>query len=395
MSQKDDDKKSSRIFYFDYLRLFIIGLVVFLHALLPHVKDYDWYINSSQLGDLHTLLALHIDVFIMPIMFFVAGYFSYPSLVKRGIKSFLYSKVKRILLPFIAGLTLFSPIMSYLGLLANTEMSPSYAKFWTTIYFSEFLKPAHYWFLSSLFFFYLTFSLIYYFYQDQIKDFYDQKLEMIKERKDLLLLSFFVIGILLFFIVGLFSPDGSWISLFNIFSFQPTRWTIYLLYFYLGIFAYLTKLKLTVGILARLKQFIALSIILSVAYLAFKITFISSLSNSLLLQLINAGLHFGLCFSIFITLLLFFKKYFNQPSSLLNRLASQSYRIYFFHMVIVVLIQYLLRGVGFSIYLKTIITFISSSILTYLLSEIYTAGYQKLIDLSSSVALNKQKSSEY
>ena len=373
------EENNSRIFYLDYLRLYIVVLVVFLHALLPHVKDYEWYINSSQINSLFTILALHIDVFIMPIMFFVAGYFTYPSLAKRGIKSFLYAKVKRILLPFIAGLTLFSPIMSYIGVLAAADSAPSYINFWSTMYFSDFLKPAHYWFLSSLFFFYLTFIVIYYFYQEQLKSFYDKSIESITKKKLLLsLLLFFIVGILLFFIVNVFKADAGWISLFNIFSLQPTRWTTYVLYFYLGIFAYLNRIKIKEAVLEKLPLLTFLTLVISIAYLGFKIAFIAQIPGSMLLKFVNAALHFSLCFFVFLLLMVFFKKYLNKPSRLLSRLAAQSYRIYFVHMVIVVILQYFLFGMGLSVYAKFFVVFTSSLVLSYLFSEIYAKGYQVL-----------------
>lgn len=97
-------KTNNRMYYFDYLRVFIITLVVLLHSLLPHVHGYEWYVNDTPKSDLFGLLSLLIDVFIMPIMFFIAGYFCYYSLKKYGAKLFITKKVKGFCFPLWSGL---------------------------------------------------------------------------------------------------------------------------------------------------------------------------------------------------------------------------------------------------------------------------------------------------
>lgn len=376
------NKTDNRMYYFDYLRVFIITLVVLLHSLLPHVHGYEWYVNDSPKSDLFGLFSLLIDVFIMPIMFFIAGYFCYYSLKKYGAKLFINKKSKRILVPFGLGIVFLSPIMNYFYALEYISPNLSYLEYWRGFYFNNFIQAehaGHYWFLSSLFVFYLAFVLIYRLNKDKIDSIYEKQKESISQHElSKFLFIFFALGILSFFIVSQFSADDSWVSILNILVFQPTRWTIYILYFSFGIFAYLKKIKITKKMTKKLPLFLISTAILSIVYLAFKINFMALANKTRPLQLLNAFLHFSLCFLIFSSLLLFFKKYLDKPFKILNSLAANSYQIYFFHMIILVAIQYYLLTFSISIFAKFMIVFVASFILSYLLSMLYTKLYKQI-----------------
>ncbi len=389
-------KRKSRLYYFDYLRAFIIMVVIFLHSMLPYVEDYIWYVSETIKSDIFALLSILIDVFIMPIMFFIAGYFTYKSLKKRGAKAFIRNKSHRILLPFIIGVLFLSPIMGYLSVLVR-GMKISYLEYWVTLYFNNFIASehaAHYWFLAVLFVFYFSFVLIYKYYGDKIDKLYNKSQNINKSKVIKFLVSFTVFGTFFYFIVSLFSPDGSWTSLFNMLVFQPTRATIYLLYFYLGVFAFLIDIRIPNKVIKKMPFFIVGTIVLSLIYLAFKINFIALSSRPLSLKLINSFLHFALCFSIFFTLLVIFKRYLNKSYSALNRLAKTSYSIYFIHMIIVVIIQYLLLPYSISVYFKAGIGFALTAVLSYLLSELYLKSYNYLLNTNSEIPALKQQGQE-
>jgi peptidoglycan/LPS O-acetylase OafA/YrhL len=392
--QKINKRKRGRLYYFDYLRAFIIMIVILLHSLLPYVEDYIWYVSEANKSDVFAILSILIDVFIMPIMFFIAGYFAYVSLKKRGSKEFIRTKSHRILLPFIVGVLFFSPIMGYISVLSR-GMKISYLEYWFTIYFKNFISSehaAHYWFLALLFVFYLSFVVIYRIYGNNIDKLNNKSKKISKSQVNIFVLGFFIFGILSFFSVSIISPDDSWISLFNILVFQPTRATIYLFYFFLGIIVYLKNFKISDNLLKKMPIFITGTFLLSLIYLAFKLYFISLKIRPLGFKLINSMLHFTLCFLIFFTLILIFKKYFNKSISPLNRLAKSSYSIYFIHMIIVVIIQYLLLPYSISVYLKAVLAFILTAVLSYILSELYLKSYNYLLGMNKEhIVLEKQK----
>jgi peptidoglycan/LPS O-acetylase OafA/YrhL len=390
---KINEKKRSRLYYFDYLRAFIIMLVIFLHSMLPYVKDYIWYVSETNKSDVFVLLSLIIDIFIMPIMFFIAGYFTYKSFKKYGTKEFIRNKTNRILLPFIFGVLFLSPIMGYLSVLAR-GMQINYLEYWVSIYFKNFISSehaAHYWFLALLFVFYLLFILIYKIYGEKIDKLYEKSMKINKSQLNIFILGFFAFGILFFFLVSFISPDDSWISLFNILVFQPTRATIYLLYFFLGIFVYLNNYKISDSFLKKIPAFITGTFFLTLIYLVFKIYFLSLSTRPIGFKLINSILHFSLCFSIFFTLILIFKRYLNKSIAALNPLAKNSYSIYFIHMIIVVIIQYLLLPYSISVYYKAAVSFTAALILSYILSELYLNFYNYLVNYNKEYTLSKQQ----
>jgi len=388
-------KYNSRLYYIDYLRTFIIFLVVFLHSMLPHVEGYIWYVSESETSSLFALLSILIDVFIMPIMFFIAGYFTYKSLKKYGAKEFIRKKIYRIVLPYILGVLFLSPIMGYLSVLVRgTQIG--YFDYWRTTYFNNFISSehaAHYWFLALLFIFYLSFVLIYRFHGDKIDTVYDKKNSINGKQISLFLAGFFVVNYLFFFIVSFISPDGSWTSLFNILVFQPTRATIYVMYFYLGIYVYLKNINISQKVSRKFPILFVSTLLLSLGYLAFKINFMALQDKTILLKFANSVLHVSLCFAIFITLLVFFKKYLNKSYKPLRRIAKTSYSIYFIHMIIAVIFQYLFFYTSVSIYTKTGVTFVMTLILSYLISEIYKNTYSYILMPKRSVKKFEKQSS--
>ena len=82
--------QSNRIYFLDNLRAFVILLVVVLHGAMTYMAYAPpwWYVLDPDNSLFFTILVLLIDVPIMLIMFFVAGYFALPSLIKRGPGSF-------------------------------------------------------------------------------------------------------------------------------------------------------------------------------------------------------------------------------------------------------------------------------------------------------------------
>lgn len=376
MNNQTGTEEDSRIYYFDYLRLFVIVLVVFLHALLPHVEGFVWYVNDSQTSGVFTLLSLVIDIFIMPTVFFIAGYFAYSSLKKRGVKLFIYNKFRRIGVPAIIGVLCFVPIIRYVSTVASSGADIGFIQYWTQLYFSDGLELAHYWFLAMLFVFFCAFALVYRLRPDPFDTLAEQQNGSVTKRGVAVAIgSVVALGIGLFFAVSLFSPDGRWVYLFDVLNFQPTRTTGYALYFALGIGASLSGIELSQNAIEKLPYVGAGTVGLTAGYLAFKVTFISELAGSVPLKFANATLHVVLCFAIFVSLLLAFKKYLSYSSKPLNRLARTSYSIYFFHLPITVMLQYYLLPTQLSPYGKFAIVFGISLSVSYVLSELYLYGF--------------------
>jgi len=103
----------SRIHFLDNLRCLMILSVVVLHAGLAYSNLVPWWpvldASRSQFFDIFLLIR---DTFGIPVLYFIAGYFTLPTLRRRKSAGlFLTSKFKRLGIPFVLSLFFIVPIM--------------------------------------------------------------------------------------------------------------------------------------------------------------------------------------------------------------------------------------------------------------------------------------------
>ena len=89
------ERKTDRLWFFDNVRSLAVLLVVLFHAGISysHVVPW-WYVVDSSRSLLFDVFTAILAVFIMPILFFAAGYFALPSLQAKGPAEFLKRKFK-------------------------------------------------------------------------------------------------------------------------------------------------------------------------------------------------------------------------------------------------------------------------------------------------------------
>ena len=145
-------KSSDRLVRLDYLRTLIIMLVVAFHVSLTFMAEAPqwWYVKSSQTSMLFTLFVVIADVFMMPVLFFIAGYVMAFSLINTDASSFVKKRFKRIGLPWIVCTLTFAPILS-LFMAQQLGHDTTYRQmisslFWTKDYYYQ----GPYWFLGIL-----------------------------------------------------------------------------------------------------------------------------------------------------------------------------------------------------------------------------------------------------
>jgi glucans biosynthesis protein C len=147
--------KNNRIRAFDRLRGLVILLVVLHHSIIPYAKNGLpwWYVQDS--GDVvwFDIAILINDTFMMPTLFFVAGFFLPPSWQHRDGISFFANKTKRLVLPLVAGVLLFGPIIAYIQSLTHGIIKENFLSFLFYHYLRYRIEHFHYWFLGVLFVF--------------------------------------------------------------------------------------------------------------------------------------------------------------------------------------------------------------------------------------------------
>lgn len=368
--------KRDRIYYMDYLRAFIILIVITLHSLLPFVMGYEWFINDKVKTYPFTAASVIMDTFIMALMFFIAGYFALPS-IRKGTGPFVQGKISRILIPFFIGTIFLSPIMSYLSLSYYKAVSVSFSEYWSSTWLKGFMNPAHFWFLFILFSFFMVFTLVYSIWKEKIEKIYEASKEkpMGIIGASAITLIFITFAIILFYLAGRKFPDGSWFRSLKFVSIQLTRFTAYIFYFAAGVIFQMRRVRFNEAFLKFTPLFIFAAVGATFFYNAFKFLVYWSPTGGFMqpkIQFYNAIVHILYCFFMSLTLLMAFRRYLNFYSKTLKRIADNSYTVYFVHMIFTVAIQYNTATMDISLFQKFLINAFGTIFLSYITSELIT-----------------------
>src|SRR5271166_2629522 len=146
------------------LRAFVILIVVAFHSVLAYLGSapiaaapfddppYHWIatpILDSERWFGFDLFCAFNYVYLMHFMFFLSGLFVWPSLVRKGSKTFLYERVLRLGVPFAFGTALLMPIAHY-PVYYITAKDTSWSAFWQHWTALPFWTSGPLWFLWFL-----------------------------------------------------------------------------------------------------------------------------------------------------------------------------------------------------------------------------------------------------
>ena len=109
---------SSRLFYIDNLRIFLICLVVLLHFNITYGAPGDWYYNESQAGFpeiiIQTMFNMTNQAFFMGMFFFISAYFTVASLKRKSTGRFLKDRLVRLGIPLVVFYFFLSPLTNFI-----------------------------------------------------------------------------------------------------------------------------------------------------------------------------------------------------------------------------------------------------------------------------------------
>ncbi len=151
----------------DLARAVVVGGLIPFHAALVFDATDDFYVKSERTAELAPFAA-PVVVAAMPLLFLVAGIGAWHSWWARGTGQYLRRRMRRLLVPLVAGTVLLVPLPVWLRLRADPGYTESYAAFWPLFFrvrwdWTEFpfvLRPAadgrgfetgHLWFVYLLF----------------------------------------------------------------------------------------------------------------------------------------------------------------------------------------------------------------------------------------------------
>ncbi|HYQ57363.1 MAG TPA: acyltransferase family protein [Draconibacterium sp.] len=109
---------TSRLFYIDNLRIFLICLVVLLHFNITYGAPGDWYYNESEAGMPEMIIQAMFNItnqaFFMGMFFFISAYFAAASLKRKTNVRFLKDRLVRLGIPLLVFYFLLNPLTNFI-----------------------------------------------------------------------------------------------------------------------------------------------------------------------------------------------------------------------------------------------------------------------------------------
>ena len=356
-------KETHRILFLDNLRYLMVLGVVVLHSATSYSNIVPWWCvkEANQNAIFFDILLLLLDVFLMPVLYFIAGYFATPSFQSKGTRNFLKRKLKRLGLPLLIGIPLIGPSFSYIyhytrnGFILTSDFSYTWFHYLkgagdlkiSIISSIDQFSHSHLWFMSLLLFFFIIFTL----YGSRHKRMtaitphtnsttnYDKSIYIIMSGVVILsTLSAFLANL----IFATSSNPDPWVTIVNLLQFQPVKVVAYMLFFVMGIVAFRSKWFIDTKIPGHPVAWALASLMLSACYLLLlKQLIVNPSWGTLFFYLL---VRFFLCMSFLVIFVMGTVRFWNRPSRFHALLALNSYHIYMVHFLIVILIQLLLVG---------------------------------------------------
>ncbi|MEQ8561057.1 MAG: acyltransferase [Cytophagales bacterium] len=146
-------ESSIRRYDIDWLRVIAIGFLLIYHVAIPFQPwgVFFGFIKSPEDLDSIWIPMSMINIWRIPLLFFVSGMGLYFSMKKRNWKRLLSERARRILLPFIVGILTVVPMQVLI---------------WQHYYNQDLkfdLNPAHLWFLGNIFSYVLILIPVFYY----------------------------------------------------------------------------------------------------------------------------------------------------------------------------------------------------------------------------------------
>jgi glucans biosynthesis protein C len=106
---------AKRLLFIDNLRVFCIIIVVLIHSAVTYSCIGSWYYTEpTAMGGFEKLFFFlfqsHAQAFSMSLFFFVSGYFIPASLERKGVKTFILDRLKRLGIPVLIYIFIIHPI---------------------------------------------------------------------------------------------------------------------------------------------------------------------------------------------------------------------------------------------------------------------------------------------
>jgi glucans biosynthesis protein C len=363
----DGAMHKQRLYFLDNLRFLIILLVVVFHVAMGYTTWNLpwWYVNDSQQNPVFDLFILSTDVYMMPILFFIAGYFAVPSLLRYGTAAFVREKLRRIVFPWLAGAILIAPLIAFAAIFSRTATPPSYFTFWFQQFFGPYYQQAHYWFLGILTLFFLLFLLAH-----RARPGYFSSSEVHNDIPSATFFSLFALFTAFpFFVANLFFTSDAWVNAYYLFMIQPVRIGLYLCYFGLGIHAWKHGWFTSDGYQPGLVPWGISALVMLPLFLIYRVLFTLGPGTTMLAKAGHSLAYAAFCLTAVFALFALARRFTSGDGRLWRRLAANSYIVYFIHQCVIIPLAYWVQPSIMNVWVKFSGVSVVAVVLCCLLAE--------------------------
>jgi len=338
-----------RNYAMDNLRVVVIFLVVVLHGTITYMEYAPpwWYVLDSQRSIIFTYMVLLIDVPIMQIMFFLSGYFAWPSLAKRGPALFFRDKIRRIGIPWVFGVLVLAPPTGYM-IYYSRHAPMSLWTFWQTDAWGKAYQQSVYWYLGVLLALFAVTAAL--FAASRRFAAWTPSVRAPTWRQGAL----FILAVSAVSAAIATRCDLDLWSNNYLFAYQPVRIPNYVGYFFLGIFAYQSGWFTEAGFQPRLGLWVPLGSISGLAYLMWRLS-PQAATPTIEFKTVAILLFNLFCLTSLFAMMALFRRYFASDRPFWRYQARNSYGVYYLHPLILYPLALLFAPLSLSIFLKAAI----------------------------------------
>lgn len=370
------EEKSGRKVAFDYLRAFVIILVLFVHAALAYktvafinfenpIASSNPVVNEQRWIGFDLIVALS-ETFLMPLLFFISGMFVWQSLARKGASKYVADRLKRLGLPFVIGVFFLIPLAYYpaqlqAGLITGKETS--YGVFWLGMVRSGFGTAGPLWFLWLLLAFDGLAAFLY-----RVAPFHGGfvrgQLNIILGRPAAYFGVLLGISIMVYPPIAILFGPLTWIGI-GPFNAQAGRILLYLVYFFtgtaVGAIGIDRRVYKTNGMLAkRWWGWVAVGLV------AFTVFIMMIVVVTPMERTFTSEIAFVICCWAMVSGMIgLFLRLAKRRVRLCDSLSENSYGIYIVHYVFITWLQYVLLGSSLAPSVKGMVVFIGTLILSW------------------------------
>lgn len=307
--------KGDRIYYFDFIRVYLEIIVFYHHSAISFGASGGWYYISESVSEVaQSLLSVNMGIdqsYFMSLFFFMSAYLLPATFDRKGLKPFVKDRILRLGIPLLLFYFVLHPLLNLW--IRGKWGSPGFGPMWFVFTLLIF---------ESMYVVYRCVKLshphIRYTYKSWI-----------------VIPLFILLTGLIAFIIRLWFPIGS-----DFFGLQFGYYSLYVAMYFLGIVAYRKRL------LDKLSMHEGYLWIVIVAFLLIPSLMYVGMTTPDFLNLLNGGMNIYalyyavwesmMCVGMCYFLLSFGRSYINTPRPMIHRLSNISYSFYIIHPFVLV-----------------------------------------------------------